>query len=197
VYRLRSGWTCCERVRLCACRKLRPHRSSGTSTLVEDSAEAVSPAYGETFDPVETEQLGLGSQRCRCGKRSMSAVPVAELLVSAQRVPEMGLVPTQPSVQQFTAQRLEVGHAGRGLAGAVRRQVQDDAVSQQHPTGEAALFTVAVAPARAVYLIAEGSRSGFRRAVQEATTRWGPRGSTFTPPVWDSSRTRSMEATDT
>ncbi|MEV6548764.1 hypothetical protein AB0M57_08630 [Streptomyces sp. NPDC051597] len=31
----------------------------------------------------------------------------------------------------------------------------------------------AVLPARAVYLIKEGSNSGFRRAVQEASTRWG------------------------
>ncbi|MBG0568453.1 hypothetical protein [Actinoplanes aureus] len=38
---------------------------------------------------------------------------------------------------------------------------------------QASFFTVAVRPARAVYLIAEGSRAGFRRAVQEATTRWG------------------------
>lgn len=46
-------------------------------------------------------------------------------------------------------------------------------MSQTTMAGQAALFTVAVAPARAVYLIAEGSRPGFRRAVQEATTRWG------------------------
>ncbi|WP_435273066.1 hypothetical protein [Streptomyces parvulus] len=31
----------------------------------------------------------------------------------------------------------------------------------------------AVLPARAVYLIKEGSSEGFRRAVQEASTRWG------------------------
>ncbi|MGW3131359.1 hypothetical protein [Streptomyces sp. NPDC001123] len=39
--------------------------------------------------------------------------------------------------------------------------------------GQSALFKVTVRPARAAYLIAEGSRNGFRRAVQEATSRWG------------------------
>src|SRR5207248_3723234 len=50
---------------------------------------------------------------------------------------------------------------------------KDGAVSHADAVGQAALITVAVVPARAVYLIAEGSRAGFRRAVQEATTRWG------------------------
>lgn len=36
-----------------------------------------------------------------------------------------------------------------------------------------AVLDVAVAPARVGYLIREGSRDGFRRAVQEACTRWG------------------------
>jgi hypothetical protein len=40
-------------------------------------------------------------------------------------------------------------------------------------SGRSALFRVTVRPARAVYLIGEGSRDGFRRAVQEASTRWG------------------------
>lgn len=39
--------------------------------------------------------------------------------------------------------------------------------------GQPALFKVTVRPARAAYLIAEGSRDGFRRAVQETTSRWG------------------------
>ncbi|SEK66508.1 hypothetical protein [Streptacidiphilus jiangxiensis] len=39
--------------------------------------------------------------------------------------------------------------------------------------GQSALFKVTVRPARAAYLIAEGSSDGFRRAVQEATSRWG------------------------
>ena len=39
--------------------------------------------------------------------------------------------------------------------------------------GKSALFKVTVRPARAAYLIAEGSRDGFRLAVQEATSRWG------------------------
>ncbi|MFC8431148.1 hypothetical protein [Streptomyces sp. NPDC057253] len=39
--------------------------------------------------------------------------------------------------------------------------------------GQSALFKVTVRPARAAYLIAEGSQDGFRRAVQEATSRWG------------------------
>jgi hypothetical protein len=34
-------------------------------------------------------------------------------------------------------------------------------------------FIVSVLPARAVYLIRAGSHSGFRRAIQEASTRWG------------------------
>ncbi|MCX5216117.1 hypothetical protein OG689_44085 [Kitasatospora sp. NBC_00240] len=39
-------------------------------------------------------------------------------------------------------------------------------------TSYGAVFTAAVRPGRAVYLIGEGSTSGFRRAVQEASTRW-------------------------
>ncbi|WP_157435836.1 hypothetical protein [Actinospica robiniae] len=39
--------------------------------------------------------------------------------------------------------------------------------------GQSALFTVTVRPARAAYLIAEESLDGFRRAVQEASERWG------------------------
>ncbi|MFE7657424.1 hypothetical protein ACFU6M_31795 [Streptomyces bottropensis] len=35
------------------------------------------------------------------------------------------------------------------------------------------VMRAAVLPARAVYLISEGSSEGFRRAVQEASTRWG------------------------
>jgi hypothetical protein len=35
------------------------------------------------------------------------------------------------------------------------------------------LFEVELLPARAAYLIRAGSRTGFRRAVQEASTRWG------------------------
>jgi hypothetical protein len=38
--------------------------------------------------------------------------------------------------------------------------------------GQASLRATVV-PARAVYLVREGSSSGFRRAVQEASTRWG------------------------
>lgn len=34
-----------ERGGACECRKLHPHRSSGTSALVDDSAEPVSPTY--------------------------------------------------------------------------------------------------------------------------------------------------------
>ncbi len=36
------------------------------SIFVEDSAETVSPAYGEAFDPVGFKGLGSGSQGC-CG----------------------------------------------------------------------------------------------------------------------------------
>jgi hypothetical protein len=39
------------------------------------------------------------------------------------------------------------------------------------PSGPAS-FIVSVLPARAVYLIRAGSRAGFRRAIQEASTRW-------------------------
>ena len=39
--------------------------------------------------------------------------------------------------------------------------------------GKSAVFTVTVRPARAACLIAESSRDGFRRAVQETCTRWG------------------------
>lgn len=39
-------------------------------------------------------------------------------------------------------------------------------------TGQGGSFVVRVRPARAVYLISEGSRDGFRRAVREATVRW-------------------------
>lgn len=40
------------------------------------------------------------------------------------------------------------------------------------PTGPT-IFRLAVAPARSVYLIRPRSRDGFRRAIQEASTRWG------------------------
>lgn len=46
-------------------------------------------------------------------------------------------------------------------------------MQQANENGRSALFRVTVRPARAVYLISEGSRDGFRRAVQEASTRWG------------------------
>jgi hypothetical protein len=36
-----------------------------------------------------------------------------------------------------------------------------------------AVLDVAIAPGRVAYLIHEGSRDGFRRAAQEACTRWG------------------------
>jgi hypothetical protein len=39
-------------------------------------------------------------------------------------------------------------------------------------SGPASLAAI-VLPARAAYLIRAGSRSGFRRAIQEASTRWG------------------------
>ena len=55
----------------------------------------------------------------------------------------------------------------------MHREVDDGVVKQTHPAGQAGLFNVSVRPARAVYLIVEGSHSGFRRAVQEASTRWG------------------------
>lgn len=75
--------------------------------LVEDSTKTVPSAYGEAFDLVRSEGLGLGSQRCRCSKRPMSAVQVGVLLVLAQRVPEVCLVPDQRAVQQLAAQRLD------------------------------------------------------------------------------------------
>jgi hypothetical protein len=65
------------------------------SILVEDSAETVSPAYGEAFDPVGFKGVGSGSQGC-CGGEGSVLVVVP--LVHAQRVPEMGLVPDQHSV---------------------------------------------------------------------------------------------------
>jgi hypothetical protein len=46
-------------------------------------------------------------------------------------------------------------------------------MSLQGRAGGEAVFTAAVRPARAVYLIRRGSTSGFRRSVQEASTRWG------------------------
>jgi hypothetical protein len=46
-------------------------------------------------------------------------------------------------------------------------------VSTAHQVGQAGRFNVTVRPARAAYLIASGSRTGFQSAVQEATVRWG------------------------
>jgi DNA-binding SARP family transcriptional activator len=54
--------------RACACRKLRPHRSSDMLILVDDSAETVQPAYGEAFDLVVFKGLGPGSQGCSCSE---------------------------------------------------------------------------------------------------------------------------------
>ena len=45
-------------------------------------------------------------------------------------------------------------------------------MSYEIPSGPT-IFRVAFAPARAVYLVRPGSRNGFRRAIQEASTRWG------------------------
>jgi hypothetical protein len=45
-------------------------------------------------------------------------------------------------------------------------------VDQRNYVGPTAV-TAAVLPARAVYLVADGSTDGMRRAVQEACTRWG------------------------
>ncbi|BCL30931.1 hypothetical protein GCM10017557_57900 [Streptomyces aurantiacus] len=47
------------------------------------------------------------------------------------------------------------------------------AVNQQMEYRGQMAIQAAVLPARAVYLIKEGSSEGFRRAVQEASTRWG------------------------
>jgi hypothetical protein len=94
--------------------------------LVEDSTETVPSEYREAFDPVRAEGLGLGSQRCRCGERSMGAVQVVVLLVRLQRVPEVGFVPDQRAVQELAAQRLDPAlhdrvHAGHPDAGQDRR----------------------------------------------------------------------------
>ena len=52
----------------CACRELRPCRSSGVSILVDDSADTVQPTYGEAFDLVVFKGLGPDSQGCRGDK---------------------------------------------------------------------------------------------------------------------------------
>lgn len=52
------------------------------------------------------------------------------------------------------------------------RSWQAKPVTTQEYLGQA-VFDVAVSPGRVAYLIRHGSRDGFRRAVQEACTRWG------------------------
>jgi hypothetical protein len=55
--------------------------------LVEDSAETVSPAYGEAFDPVSFKGLGSGSQGCCGGEGSVGSVLVVVPLVLAKCLP--------------------------------------------------------------------------------------------------------------
>jgi hypothetical protein len=45
-------------------------------------------------------------------------------------------------------------------------------MNPQSAAGQAGRFTASVLPARAVYLVSEGSRDSVRRAIQEASTRW-------------------------
>src|SRR5688500_1211214 len=67
--KLKERKVCAQR---CACRKLRPHSSSGMPILVEDSTETVPSEYHEAFDPVRPKGLESGSQGC-CGGEGLVA----------------------------------------------------------------------------------------------------------------------------
>jgi hypothetical protein len=54
----------------------------------------------------------------------------------------------------------------------INRDGQRDTPGNQDPYSGPLSLNVTVRPARVAYLIGAGSRAGFRRAIQEATTRW-------------------------
>jgi len=75
--------------------------------LVKDSTETIPLEHREAFDPVRSQGLRPGPQRCCRGESPVGAVPVVVPLVLAQRMPEVGLVPDRENLLFRLAGQLE------------------------------------------------------------------------------------------
>ena len=70
----------------CACRKLHPRCSGGIPVFVQDSAEAVSPAYHQLGDLCVGERCGGVAQGCCLVYRLVGPVGVVVEFELAERV---------------------------------------------------------------------------------------------------------------
>jgi hypothetical protein len=89
-----------HRIHACPCRKSRPSRSRGMFVLVEDAAQAFTPAYVDAGDlPWIGDRLGQGVQRSGVRDALVGPMAVVEPLELPQSVAEVALVPDQRAVQ--------------------------------------------------------------------------------------------------